>query len=591
MKKRMLLILILLLILFTSLPSMAENNLNIRRWIVESRILKNGDLEIVEDLTFYFNSKFNGIYRHLVTDYTDGIENLEVYEIEEGKEIPYRLVNSAENGDNGVYLVTTEKNNLTVKVYSPAKSKTQKTFRFKYNVKNVAVKHIDTGELYYKFIGDENTTPIEYFSATIELPDRDRENTKIFAHGPLNGEIYFIEDNLIKMEVSDVSPKSFVEARILFPERFIGESQKNGNRTLNEILEEEKAFIEKIERKNEARNKNRILFERMSLILTFAGILYLSFAVRKLKRNPEIVNKFDIYPEEISPAEIRAFMYSNIVDGRSLMVSILDLARKGYLTIEEIEPKKKKYKDFRFNKIDKPLGDLLSHEIFLLSWLFNTIGDGQSVTTIEIDEYRKKYSSKFSKDFNQWMSEVKSNLKNRGYYDSKPLMAIISIIISIALLITGIITLVYQSPKGLIPILCYIFFFVYGICLLMRKSDKGYVQIKLWKKIKKDFMNQKDVLANYDFIPKDKTLIYALALGLSMESLEKFRKFIPASYNDVHWSYFYFMTNKYGGSRFEDRLNSSFYGSIGQTSSSFGGGGGFSSGGGGGAGGGGAGGF
>lgn len=121
MKKRMLLILILLLILFTSLPSMAENNLNIRRWIVESRILKNGDLEIVEDLTFYFNSKFNGIYRHLVTDYTDGIENLEVYEIEEGKEIPYRLVNSAENGDNGVYLVTTEKNNLTVKVYSPAK--------------------------------------------------------------------------------------------------------------------------------------------------------------------------------------------------------------------------------------------------------------------------------------------------------------------------------------------------------------------------------------------------------------------------------------------------------------------------------------
>lgn len=99
-------------------------------------------------------------------------------------------------------------------------------------------------------------------------------------------------------------------------------------------------------------------------------------------------------------------------------------------------------------------------------------------------------------------------------------------------------------------------------------------------------MNQKDVLANYDFIPKDKTLIYALALGLSMESLEKFRKFIPASYNDVHWSYFYFMTNKYGGSRFEDRLNSSFYGSIGQTSSSFGGGGGFSSGGGGGAGGG-----
>lgn len=591
-KKRALFLLIAALILLISIPSFADGDLVISKWIVESRLLENGDLVVTEDLTFDFRSKFNGVYRYLVTDNTDGIENLKVYEIIDRKENPYSLVGSAENGDSGVYLVISENNNLTIKIFSPARSNTLKTFRFKYIVKNVAVKHIDTGELYYKFIGRENSTTVEYFSATIELPDKNKEKTKIFAHGPLNGEIYFIEDNLIKMEVSNVQPKTFVEARILFPENFIGESCKNGNSTFNMILDEERSYIERIEEKNKIKNRNKNLFQQLSLYATFAGIVIFSFITRTLRRKPKIFDNIDLNPEDISPAELRAFMNSNVLDGRALMTTILDLSRKGYLTIEEIEPKKKKYKDFRFSRIDKPISGLLSHEVYILNWLFNTIGDESTVTTIDIDEYRKKHFDKFNRDFNQWIKEVKINLKNRGYYDSKPKLGILVILISIVIFIVGIIALIYESLIGLIPLLFFIFLFLYGILLFSRKSDKGYVQYKLWKKIRNDFMNQRNILNDFDFIPKDKTLIYALALGLPMKSMEKFRSYIPSSYSTSHWTYYYFLTNKYGGSIFEDRLNSSFYGSSGTTtSSSFGGGGGFSSGGGSGAGGGGAGGF
>lgn len=591
-RKKLLSLIIVALILLASIPSFADDDLVISRWIVKSKLLENGDLIVVEDLTFDFKSKFNGVYRSIITDNTDGIEELEVYEMLEGKENPYDFVSSAKNGDSGVYLINRENNNLTIKIFSPAKSNTLKTFRFKYIVKNVAVKHRDTGELYYKFIGRENQTPVKYFSATIELPNKDINRTRIFAHGPLNGEIYFIEDDLIKMEVSNIAAETFIEARILFPESFIGKSTRTGNNSFDSIINEELSYIEREEARDRSRKRNRDLLEKLTLYITFVGIVLFSFTLRKLKRNPEIFDDIkSLNPDDISPAELRVFFF-NVVDGRALMTTIFDLARRGYISIEEIEAKKKKSKDFRFTCIDKTITGLLSHEVFILNWLFNTIGDGNTVSTIDIEYYRKKHFNKFNRDLTHWNKEVKDDLKKREYYEARPQLATLMLITSIVIFIIGLITLIHESLVGLVALLTFVFLFVYSILLFVRKSDKGYVQYRLWKMIKKDLSNQKDILRDYDFIPKDKSLIYALALGLPMKSMDRFRSYIPDSYNTGHWSYYYFLTNKYGGSSFEDRLNSSFYGSSGSsTSSSIGGGGGFSAGGGGGAGGGGAGGF
>ena len=163
---------------------------------------------------------------------------------------------------------------------------------------------------------------------------------------------------------------------------------------------------------------------------------------------------------------------------------------------------------------------------------------------------------------------------------------------SVITMVVAIITLTFESLWGLLPVFLSTFLLIYAISIFVRKSDKGYVQYKLWQDIRKDFRNQRNLMKDYDYIPKDKTLIYALALGLPMKHLNTFRDYISDSYSPAHWSYWYFMTNKHGGSSFEDRMYSSFYGSSASTtSSSIGGGGGFSAGGGGGAGGGGAGGF
>lgn len=72
-------------------------------------------------------------------------------------------------------------------IFSPAKDET-KTFRIEYVLKNVAIAHTDIGELYYQLIGESNTERIDYFEAAIHLPEINKDDVKIFAHGPLNGE-------------------------------------------------------------------------------------------------------------------------------------------------------------------------------------------------------------------------------------------------------------------------------------------------------------------------------------------------------------------------------------------------------------------
>lgn len=584
---------IIVLLIFISTTSFADDSLTITRWIVDSTLLDNGDLLISEDITFDFKDKFNGVYRYIVLDGVSGIDKLKVYEMVKGVENSYRLMPSANKGDRDVFTASQKKDSVEIKIFSPS-SDEQKTFRIEYRLKNVAIKHIGTGELYYKFLGSENSTPIEFFSASVRLPGKDRENTKIFAHGPLNGNINFIEDDLIKLEVSNVPTNTFVEARILFPETFIRESTNQGNNTFDNIMNEELSLARAKEEKIANKAKSKSIFNNLSLMFSGLVAVITGFIFNKLRRKVDIYDSLNsTYPEDISPAELRLFMTS-IIDPRALMTTIFDLARKGYLNIEEIESSKKKKKDFQFSKTIRPKKDLLPHEEFFLDWLFNTIGDGNIVTTIVIEDYRKKNFSKFGKDFTLWQRKVKADLQSRDYYDKKVAKwGGLVLVISIFAFSIGLIAMIFEAFYGVILLIMSIFIFVYSIVLFTRKSNKGYIQYQLWKDFKKDLERQGVTLDGYNInIAHDKVLIYALALGLSMKSIDRFRDGMPDSYNPTHWSYWYFMTNRHGGSSFEDRFNSSFYGgSTDTTSSSIGGGGGFSGGGGGGAGGGGAGGF
>src|SRR5699024_8077514 len=122
-----------------------------------------------------------------------------------------------------------------------------------YTVNNVAIMHSDTGEFYYKYLGDENETFIDNFTATLSLPEFSQNDINIFAHGPLNGNINFNDNNQIVLQVEEVDANNFIEARVLYPTSYTPLSNKTGNSDLNAILDKERAFQQEMERDLERR--------------------------------------------------------------------------------------------------------------------------------------------------------------------------------------------------------------------------------------------------------------------------------------------------------------------------------------------------
>ncbi|CCQ97063.1 Membrane protein-like protein [[Clostridium] ultunense Esp] len=590
LKVSTIILLVLLILINFPLNGKAEESLSISRWLIDSEIKENGDLMVQEDITFNFNDEFNGVYRDIILTGTEGLENLQVSEMVKGKKILYSRVNEAKNGDSNVFMTINNGDSVNIKIFSPSKYE-EKAFRLSYIIKNVAVKYKDTGELYYKFLGKENSTAIGFFAVNIKLPQPKNDKVKIFAHGPSNGAIRFKEDNLIRIEVENISKNNFVEARVLFPTNFIPNSTKVvDNNAYDGIIEEELSYIKEIEEKQIRRERNKSLFNNLSIIIAGIGVVAIAFIFSRLRRDIDIYDTIDhnLYPDDCTPA-VATYLTNSGLNTTTIMATIFDLARKGHLSIEDKGEYEKKTNNFKLEKLEKSVNSLLSHESFLLDWLFNEIGDTKTVTTKDIEYYGKKHRTEFGNSYNTWQKKVKKDAKNKGFYDDdgKKLGGLLIAFYIIAFPFS-IIAINFGGFYGIVLLFVSVFTFIYGMVIIFRKSDYGYIQYKKWQDFKKDLKLRGDTLnvENLSF-PLESALIYGLALRVNINTLKKFRKLIPKSSMPNHWAYWCYTTGARGQNSFERSLNKSF--SAG--SSSTGSGGGFSGGGGGGAGGGGAGGF
>lgn len=337
LKKRVfcLLFVLLLTIIVSSPASFAADDLNIDRWIVDAYVNENGDLEISEDITFNFDSNFNGVYRDIVLEKIDSVEDLSIYEMIGGEENSYKEVNEAKKGDKDVFTRKKEKKNLQLQIFSPS-SDEKKTFRLNYLLENVAIKHSDTGEVYYKFLGKENETHIDYFAINLHLPNFERNKINIFAHGPSQGKIYFSDDK-IKSEIRDVNPDEFIENRILFPNEYIPLSENTGSGDFNSIIEEEKLLAKEKEAEIEKKEKRSSLLTKISIYFSLFITSIVFFTFYKFRRNKDVFeNMTSPYPDDITPAELSLFM-NKAVSPRAFLASLFYLSSKDYIEIKDIE--------------------------------------------------------------------------------------------------------------------------------------------------------------------------------------------------------------------------------------------------------------
>lgn len=591
-------VMLALILVIIGLPQkvQAEEDLTIPMWKVNAELLENGDLEIVEDLTFDFKDKFNGVFREISQNKTSGIAAIQVQELRSDTAIDYTQVKKAAKGDSEVFLAKEKNDKVIIQIFSPSKDQ-QRIFRIRYLIKNVAIKYKDTGELYYQFLGKENKTPIKKFYVNIKLPKGTAEDRiEVFAHGPLNGTIENKKSHTYTLSVTNVPADTFVEGRILFPTEYIPRSENVQNKDrYQSIIEEEEAYQKKQVEDQQRKEAIGTVLEKVTFLLSGLGAVILVFSLVKYKREENVYQSenFTGIPEECTPA-VAGHLTGTYVDTNTIFASILDLCRKGYLRIdgeqEEVGTGKKK-QNFYITRLKETDEHLLRHEEYLCRWLLDEIGDGETVSNKDIERFSRKNSSRFTASFAIWQKKIKEDAIQKGYYDkSKTKLGVFFLLSAVVLCGIGISTILYGSLSGLVGIISAIVLSICSLNFFYRLSDYGYSQYKKWmlfKKRMKKYNLEQPLGERNDSM--DRSLIYALGLGVVKKPAHFDERRID-QYEEIYstngWMLWYLLFVSNNNNSFHRSMDYAF-----SEISSSASGGSFSGGGGGGAGGGGAGGF
>lgn len=634
--KKLYLFLILLIFPFIA---HAEVDYDITDYYITSDIEVAGGLKIKELVVL--DGTFNGYERNIVyrNDSLEewkagnvnfekssiynavGIDNLKVAAMKVNGDVSFDTmknisnyaseVDSANLGESNVYTTTKNSNGIDVRMYMPANNE-KVAFYLEYVVANAVVMHNDVAELYFPFIGDKFSDDIDNVNVQVFLPAADTSNNfRIWAHGPLSGEINKYQnenkENIgLIASIKDLKANTGFDIRVTFDKSLILVPQflhHSNEDALDKILEVEN------KRADDA-NAKRKKIKAVYYSIKYAAIGYLIFLIVmwiyiyvkfdkeykadfKNKYNREFIDDYNV--------EVIDYLFNKNITPNAMSASIMNLVYKKNISVEEM-PSDKKKKEYTFKLLNKE--NLSKSEEYLIEFLFDTVGNGSVFTTKKLKDYAKSTSSysTFTSKYSTWKSNVIQEGQQQNFYESNTKIKFIGLIIALIgglIFVTNILcnTDILIAYALIIPI---VIFAIY-IMTFNRRTKNGNEDYAKWKAFR-NFLND---FGTFDIkeLPEitlwERYMVYATIFGLAKKVQKSMNVYIqeldpngtlyPYYYN----SWMYYDLNYAVADSVNSAVNSAVNYSINTAnanssySSGSGFGGGFSSGGGGGFGGGG----
>lgn len=549
-------------------------------------LLPNGDLEIVEQVTYDFNGgpftigvrEFDDAWRSRVSGFRVSLGG-EPLEVDPPSETP-----------TGEY-----------EWHFPGPtSDTEVTYTLEYTVRDAAQIGSDVTELYWDFTGESHPRigavrvevhlPGNSPNATPDTAPDDATVVRAWAHGPRNGTVS-LGQAVVTAEVDGVPEGQFVELRILVPTSDMTAVATGGPR-LADVLAEEGEFIDRFgDKPTEPDPWYTPVGTIGSPVAAGAGLLALAAIWRKWGREPtprEVLGEYWREPLDDPPAVVVATMGKGTIDrSKAIAGTLMDLAQRGYISISSDE----KGKEHTFQWMGKPFGpDVQPFEKELLDLVFR----GQTVMSEDdLTRWARQHRTEASKEMSAWAGQVTALYKQRGYSTGpkgKPMgtlllaCAVVGGAGALALLITG--------PIGWLAIGAAVLMLIIGSAVLGNRTQVGaeaYARANGLKRFLKDF-SQLDEAPVGHLILWERFLVYSVALGVSGDLVRNIAFKVPEVANNPGFAVWY-VGSGHGPGRFDGigrmgDVGSSIASSFSPPSKS-GSGGGFSGGGGGGGGGGG----
>ena len=590
--------------------ALAERSLTMDQLIVDAQVLPDASMRVTERITVDFSGQWSGFYIKIPQGDTP---IREVTVNENGQ--PYQFNPGTEYGPPGTYLTRTEGNQILID-WSIAASDEVRTFDVTYRVINAVKIHSDTAELYRKFVGEANSNKIAKVQVNLKLPAgaeqyKQGEEIRIWGHGPLTGEVNFAGPDTVVWAVNNLPANTFLEGRVVMPPALFSAAPAEAytkQPALAAILAEEASWAEKANR------------QRLWAKAEYAGgagiiggaVVGIILLWRRFGRSHKTAFEGDYYrdlPAVYSPAELSVLWNFKNVQARDITATILDLARRKFLYLEEAAlevPKllgSKEITTYRIKFLSAPEpaafrkpeeAVVQPHEQQLLDLLRKDIGKGQEqIYLTDIEKYAKDNGEKFYKFWKEWTSGLVSQGEKLKFFEDKGKMPLFTILGGLGLIILGSILVAKTGVIGFALIIAGVLFLIIP-SLFKRRSVSGQEDYVRWRAYKK-FLEHFSEMERHE-IPSliiwEHYLVFAVTLGVAKEVIKQLELVFPNMQDgDYHFGYGWMI---YGTYRGMNTLNDSFENignsfqhalqtaekTVSKASSGSGGGGGFSGGGG-----------
>jgi uncharacterized membrane protein len=380
--------------IFPAALAFSTRELRIEKFQSETIVMPDGTIDVTETIQAHFlGGPWHGLYRTIPVEYVtpQGLNYslfLDVKRVADG------------SGRALKYESTRERHYRKLKIYIPDADNSTQRISIEYSVSDALRFFEDHDELYWNVTGDEWDIPIQSASARIILPEgttniRANVFTGAYRSRAQNAEV-------------DVAGNG-VEVRTREPLR------------LHEGLTVAVAFDKGIVHEPTAASKLALFFRSNwplgVPIAVLAVMFYLWWTRGRDPRLRPIAAQYEP-PDELTPGEVGTLV-DNSADMRDITASIVDLAVRGYIVIEEHQKERMlglmHDKDYNFivHKDRAEWTKLKPHEQGLLDGLFTTGTVGESVSMSSLENH-------FYTNLPGIKSNIFSSLVTDGYYSRRP---------------------------------------------------------------------------------------------------------------------------------------------------------------------------
>ncbi|MGQ9517868.1 MAG: DUF2207 family protein, partial [Anaerolineae bacterium] len=353
--------LLVLLALAAGIALAQEKDLYWDRFDVDITILPNGDFQVVEFQKIVFiGGTFSQGYRNIPLERVERITNVEVWE----GNTPYTLSRS---NKPGTYEVLEEDNQLVVNWYFEPTSDTTRAWALRYTVQGGLRIYEGGDQLYWKAIYEDRSRPVREAMVTVHLPAPVTEDQLVVASYGSDA-VWKLADpqTVVFTAAREIPAYSGLEVRVQFPHGLVTGEKPAWQAADDRRIEYQERWKPVVE----------LFVGAFSLLMLVGGGvgLYLLWFSRGRDKPVERVAEYLNEPPSELPPGLAGTLLDERADMADIVATIVDLARRGVISIEEIEEPGLlgigKRKDFRYRLLHSPEG-LLSFEQAVIKGLFS----------------------------------------------------------------------------------------------------------------------------------------------------------------------------------------------------------------------------